>query len=91
MSSKVFLAVQNNEDARAIIEALETDNPEATVENFPAMVKVSCEGRLVLNRKTVESLIGRDWDPQEVHISLISLSGNVDEDEDSFVLMRDNK
>jgi phenol/toluene 2-monooxygenase (NADH) P2/A2 len=89
MSNNVFLALQNNEEARPLIEAIEQDNAEATVQHFPAMVKIDCPGRLVVNRETVEALIGREWDPQEIHVNLISLSGNVEEDEDSFALVRD--
>ncbi len=89
MNNNVFLALQNNEEARPLIEAIEQDNAGAKVEHFPAMVKIDCPRRLVINRDTVEELIGRDWDPQEIHINLISLSGNVVEDEDSFALERD--
>jgi phenol hydroxylase P2 protein len=52
------------------------------------MVKIDCEGRLVVKRETIEAKIGRDFDLQEMHINLISLSGNVDEEEDEFVLER---
>ena len=52
------------------------------------MVKIDAPGRLAVNRETVEELIGRDWDPQEIHLSVISISGNVDETEDAFILER---
>lgn len=86
----VYIALQNNEEARPIIEAIEADNPEANVSHFPAMVKIDAPGRIVVKRETVEELIGREWDPQELHINLISLSGNVEEDDDEFALVRDN-
>ena len=86
----VYIAFQNTEEARPIIEAIEQDNPHATVNHFPAMVKIDAVGRIQVNRETVEDLIGREWDPQELHINLISLSGNVEEDDDSFALVRDN-
>lgn len=84
----VYLALQNNEEARPIIEAIEEDNPHAEVTHFPAMVKIDARGRLVVRRETVEEKIGRDWDPQEIHLSLVSLSGNVDETEDEFAIER---
>jgi len=92
MSAKnmVYIALQNNEDARPIIEAIEQDNPHATVNHFPAMVKIDAPGKIVVKRETVEGLMGREWDPQEIHISLISISGNVDETEDEFILERNN-
>ena len=43
-------------------------------------------GQLVVNRETVEEQIGREWDVQELHLVLVSLAGNVDEDEDKFEL-----
>jgi len=86
----VYLALQNNEDARPIIEAIEEDNPHAEINHFPAMVKIDARGKLVVKKETVEDKIGRDWDPQEIHISLISLSGNVVEDDDYFAVERNN-
>jgi len=88
MADNVFIALQNNEEARPIIEAIMEDNPEAVANYTPGMVKIDCEGRLVVKRETIEEKIGRDFDLQEMHINLISLSGNVDEDEDEFVLAR---
>lgn len=78
----VSITLQNTDDARPIIEAIEADNPEATVNVYPSMVKIDCPGRLVVNRESVEERIGRDFDMQELHLSLVSLSGNVDEDDD---------
>ena len=88
MADNVFIALQNNEEARPIIEAIMEDNPEAVANYTPGMVKIDCEGRLVVKRETIEEKIGRDFDLQEMHINLISLSGNVDEEEDEFVLAR---
>ncbi len=88
MADNVFIALQNNEEARPIIEAIMEDNPEAVANYTPGMVKIDCEGRLVVRRETIEEKIGRDFDLQEMHINLISLSGNVDEEEDEFVLAR---
>ncbi|WP_097459476.1 MmoB/DmpM family protein [Mangrovitalea sediminis] len=89
-NNNVYIALQNNEESRPLIEAIEHDNSDARVEFYPAMVKIDAPGRLVIRRETVEDLIGRDWDPQEIHINLISLSGNVIEDEDQFGLERAN-
>ena len=52
----------------------------------PAMVKVQAEGNLVVRRETIEEEIGREFDMQELNINLITLSGNVDEDEDALTL-----
>lgn len=89
-NNNVYIALQNNEEARPLIEAIEMDNPEAKVNYFPAMVKIDAPGRIAIKRETVEELIGRDWDPQEIHINMISISGNVEEDDDVFALTRNN-
>lgn len=89
-NNMVYIALQNNEDARPIIEAIEQDNPHATIDHFPAMVKIDAEGRIEVRRDTVEELIGREWDPQEMHLHLVSISGNVDEDDDLFAVERRN-
>lgn len=84
--STVFIALQANEETRPIIEAIEMDNPDAVVNREPAMVKINAPGRLVIKRETIEEQIGRSYDMQELNINLITLSGNVDEDEDALTL-----
>ncbi len=84
--STVFIAFQTNEDTRPIIEAIMADNPAAELEAHPAMVKINAEGSLVIKRESIEERIGRDFDLQELQINLITLSGNLDEDDDQFTL-----
>jgi phenol hydroxylase P2 protein len=85
-TNSVSISLQSTEDARPIIDAIAADNPEAVVSHFPAMIKVDCPGRLTINAQSVSDRIGRDWDPQELHLCMISLSGNIDEDDDQFEL-----
>lgn len=88
--SKVFIAFQANEEARPIVEAIEQDNPNATIDYQPSMVKIDAEGRLDIKRETIEELIGREFDLQELQVNLITLAGNVEEDEDVFSLVREH-
>ncbi|WP_066737856.1 MmoB/DmpM family protein [Cupriavidus sp. D384] len=82
----VFIALQATDDMRPVIEAIEADNPHATVNHYPAMVKIDAPGRLSILRASVEERIGRTWDVQELQLGLISLAGHIDETEDAFVL-----
>ncbi|MDN3399438.1 MmoB/DmpM family protein [Psychrobacter sp. APC 3426] len=84
--SKVYLALQDNDMSRYIVQAVEEDNPEVTVTYQPAMIRMECEDRLVINRETVEEKLGREWDVQELQLSLVTLGGNVEEEEDSLTL-----
>lgn len=84
--STVFLALQANEETRPVIDAIQIDNPEAQVERQPAMVRITAHQHLVVRRATIEEQIGRSYDLQELQINLITLSGNVDEDEEQFSL-----
>jgi phenol hydroxylase P2 protein len=86
MADNVFLALQNNSEAQPIIEAILEDNPGAVANESPGMVKINCPGRLVVRRETVEEKMGRKFDLQEIHINLISLGGNIDEDDDELVI-----
>ncbi|MBS0356279.1 MAG: MmoB/DmpM family protein [Proteobacteria bacterium] len=84
--STVFIALQANEETRPIIEAIEIDNPQAVVNRQPAMVKIDAQGQLVIRKSTIEEQLGRDFDLQELHINLISLTGNVVEDDETLTL-----
>lgn len=84
--STVFIAFQRTDEVRGIVEAILEDNPAARLDEQPGMVKVNADGRLVIKRATIEDKLGRDFDLQEMHVHLITLSGNIDEDDDQFVL-----
>ncbi len=90
MADTVFIALQNNHEAQPVIEAIVEDNPDAVVNESPGMVKIDAPGRLVVKRETVEAKIGRAYDLQELQINLISLAGNLHEDEDELVLEWNN-
>jgi len=82
----VFIALQRNEETRPIVDAILADNPGALLDEQPAMVKSNVPGRLVVRRSTIEQEIGREFDLQELHVNLITLTGHIDESDDEFVL-----
>jgi len=84
--SKVYIALQENEESRYIVEAIEEDNPDATVIYQPAMIRVENERCMVIKRETVEEKMGREWELLALHVNLITIGGNVDEDEDQLSL-----
>ena len=84
--STVFLALQTNEETRPIIEAILQDNPNAVVDEQPAMVKINADGRLVVRRETIEEIIGREYDLQEMQVNMITMSGNLDQTDDKITL-----
>jgi phenol hydroxylase P2 protein len=86
MAENVFIALQNNQDAQPIIAAILEDNKNAVLNESPGMVKIDCPMRLVIRRETVEEKTGQEFDLQDIHLTLISLSGNLEEDEDELVL-----
>ncbi|PLY05204.1 MAG: monooxygenase [Arcobacter sp.] len=88
--NNVMLVLQAVEEAKPMLDAIAKDNEHATFESQPAMTKITCPGKLVIKSETMEEIIGRDWDPQELQLVLISLAGNVDEDYDHFTIYWDN-
>jgi phenol hydroxylase P2 protein len=84
--SNVFIAFQKNDDTRCIVEAILEDNPTAVVNEQPAMVKIDVPNSLTIKRSTVEEKLGRDFDLQELHVNLITLTGHIDETDDEFTL-----
>lgn len=86
MKDAVFISFQTNDDTRFLVDAIVADNADAKVSRYPAMVKIDAPGRLVIKRETVEELMGREFDLRELQLNLISISGNIDETEDEFVL-----
>jgi phenol/toluene 2-monooxygenase (NADH) P2/A2 len=84
--SNIFIAFQQNEETRCIVDAILIDNPNAVVNFQPAMVRIDVPNTMVIRRSTVEEQMGRSFDLQELHINLITLTGHIDETDDEFVL-----
>ncbi|WP_020394565.1 MmoB/DmpM family protein [Thiolinea disciformis] len=85
---KVFLIFQDTAEARPFINALEQENPKASFDYQPGMVRIEAMGELGMTREVVCEQAGRDVDLQELHLTLISLSGNIEEDDDYFRVVR---
>lgn len=86
MAQIASITLLQNDDARPIIEAILADNPGVRVLTMPGAVKLDRDDELVVNRASVEARLGRPWDPQEIQLVLISMAGNLDEDDDWFKL-----
>ncbi len=86
MAQIASLTLYHNDEARPIIEAIMADNPGVRVLNMPGCVKLDSDGSLVVKRASVEERLGRTWDLQEIHLVLISMAGNLDEDDDQFTV-----
>jgi phenol hydroxylase P2 protein len=50
------------------------------------LIKIDAPDELCIKRATIEEIIGRRYDLQEIHVSLVTLSGYIDEDDDQFTL-----
>ena len=84
--SKVFIAFQDNEEARPVVDAILADNPAASAVHSPGLVKIDAPGRLTIRRATIEEQTGRSYDLQQIHVNLVTLSGHIDEDDDQLTL-----
>ncbi|MDD2610016.1 MAG: MmoB/DmpM family protein [Giesbergeria sp.] len=84
--SKVFIALQDNEESRPIVDAILADNPEASAVHSPGLVKISAPGRLVVRRETIEEQTGQRFDLQQIHVNLVTISGHINEDDDELSL-----
>jgi phenol/toluene 2-monooxygenase (NADH) P2/A2 len=84
--SNVFIAFQDNEESRPVIEAIAADNPNAVLTHPTGLVKVDAPNSLTIRRETIEEITGRPYDLQALHINLVTLSGHIDEDDDQLTL-----
>ncbi|MGE4450965.1 MmoB/DmpM family protein [Castellaniella sp.] len=84
--SKVFIAFQDNEESRPVVDAILADNPAADATYPPGLVRIEAPGHLSIRRSSIEAQTGQDYDLQQIHINLVTLSGNVDESDDEFSL-----
>ena len=76
--------IRGGEVALAALEAIREDNPdkEIVVEDRGTYVRIEAAGGLVVRRKTIESILGRPFDLQELQGNLSSFSGQIDTQDD---------
>jgi phenol hydroxylase P2 protein len=83
----VGIDIQESEENRALIEAIEADNPELTIRHLPGLIKLQAPGQIVINRDSVEKRLGREWETGEFQLAIVSYAGNFSEwDDDQIVV-----
>lgn len=83
----VGVDLQDSEDTRMLVEAMEVDNADLTVRHMPGIVKLQSATELVIKRETVEEKVGRPWETHEFQLNIVSYSGNISEwDDDKIVI-----
>lgn len=75
---------RSGELADAAIQALEIDNPEKEfeIDDEVAYVRVATESECIIQRETMEEILGREFDMQELEIVLASFAGQIEADQD---------
>jgi phenol hydroxylase P2 protein len=85
---EVGVDLQDSEDPRALVEAIEDDNPDVNLRRMPGLVKLTTVGQLVIRRETVEARMGREWETHEFQMSIVSYSGNIAEWDDDQIIIK---
>lgn len=84
---QVGVDLQENEENRALVEAIEADNPDLTIRHMPGMIRLTTPGRLVVNQSSVEQRLGRPWETHEFQMAIISYFGEFVEWEDDRIVI----
>ena len=87
----VGVDIQESENNRAVVEAIEAANPDCTVQHMPGLVRITAPGRLVVTRESVEDKLGREWETHEFQLAIVSYFGHIKEwDDDEIVIAWDH-
>lgn len=84
----VGIDLQDSEESRPLVDAIEQDNPDADVLRIPGLVKITSPGELVIRRETVEEQMGREWETHELQVAIVSYSGHIAEWDDDEIVIR---
>jgi phenol hydroxylase P2 protein len=86
-SRPVGVDLQENEENRALVEAIEADNDDLTIRHMPGIIRLTKNGQLVINQASVEQRLGRPWETHEFQMAIISYFGEfVEWDDDQIVI-----
>lgn len=84
--------LRTGEFAEAVIEAIHEDNPgkDVVVDEHASYVRIHTEGECMIRRATMESILGRSFDMQEMELNMSAFSGQIDTADDyvRFFLMK---
>jgi phenol hydroxylase P2 protein len=82
---------ESSDDIRLVVQAIEEDNPSASVSFLPGIVTIKAPGELVIRRETVEARLGREWETHEFQLAIVSYLGHIrDWDDDQIVISWDH-
>jgi toluene monooxygenase system protein D len=72
--------LRNSEMTKAIVEAMEEDNPSKTMKiaDHHGYMRVEAEDGLILRRETVEAVLGRKFRMQEIELIMSAFSGQIE-------------
>jgi phenol hydroxylase P2 protein len=73
---KIFIDIQDGEEAQAIAEAAQVDNPEVEIIENLGYLTIRCPKRLVIRQESVEEVLGRPWNPRDLQQLLSAYAGN---------------
>lgn len=83
----VGIDLQESEETRALVDAIEADNEDLTVLHMPGIVRLTKPGRLVINQASVEQRLGRPWETHELQLAIVSYFGHFAEWDDDQILI----
>ena len=86
-SRPVGVDLQENEENRALVEAIEADNDDLTIRHMPGIIRLTKTGQLVINQASVEQRLGRAWETHEFQMAIISYFGEFAEWEDDRIVI----
>lgn len=84
----VGLDLQDNEQNRRVVEAIQRDNPDLVIRHLPGLVKLQAPGRLDINRATVEELLGQPWETHEFQMAIVTYFGSITDWDDDHIVIR---
>ncbi|WP_088314505.1 MmoB/DmpM family protein [Kineosporia sp. R_H_3] len=85
---QVGVDIQETEENRAVVEAIEADNADCAVRHMPGLVRITSPTRIVVNRESVEQRLGREWETHEFQLAIVSYFGHIAEWDDDQILIQ---
>lgn len=89
MREKIMVGVDMKDDlvGEAIAAAIAEANSGCEIMRLPGLVKIKSPNRMIIDRKTVEKHLKRDWDTEEFNLSIVSYFGDIIEWDDEKIVI----
>ncbi|SHE63270.1 phenol hydroxylase P2 protein [Ferrithrix thermotolerans DSM 19514] len=87
ISKLTGIDMAQSEESEAIVHAVSELNDDIQVRRMPGILRIESSTDIVIDASVVSRLLGREWHPDDMNLSIVSFFGEVKEWDDDEIII----